>query len=314
MKPLIPFIGRLSTVEARSWQEHLSAFLPEADIKLLSELTTNQYARCQVAIVANPDPAEIEKLPALRWVHSVWAGVERMMLELEHLPIAIVRLVDPNLADTMAEAVLAWTLYIHRDMPAYRRQQAAKQWLQRPYVKAGDRNVGILGLGHLGLVSARRLKANGFNVAGWGRSPKALPEMDYFCGADGLKSLLQRSDILVNLLPLTRETRGLITTGEFALMKPGAALINFGRGATINQKDLLAALDNKGLSHAILDVFEQEPLAEESPLWGHPALTLLPHISAPTDLVSASRIVAQNIQHYLSTGEIPSTVDRNSGY
>ena len=314
MKPLIPFVGRLPKAEAKSWQQHLAALLPEADIRLFSELTTSQYTQCQVAIVANPDPADLQKLPSLRWVHSVWAGVERMMLELEHLPIDVVRLVDPNLAETMAEAVLAWTLYLHRDMPAYRQQQAARQWLQRPYVKAGDRNIGILGLGHLGLVSANRLKANGFNVAGWGRSPKVLPDLDYYYGKEGLQALLQRSDILVNLLPLTRETRGLLSAQEFALMKPGAALINFGRGATINQQDLLAALDNKGLSHAVLDVFEQEPLAEESPLWRHPALTLLPHISAPTDPVSASRIVAQNIQRYLSTGEIPSTVDRKSGY
>ncbi len=129
----------------------------------------------RIAIVANPDPAEVALLPNLAWIHSLWAGVERLVRDLGANGVPIVRLVDPELARTMAEAVLAWTYYLQRDMPAYRRQQEAGTWRPLAYRPPGATMVGILGLGTLGGAAAERLVGAGFKVAAWSRSPKVVP-------------------------------------------------------------------------------------------------------------------------------------------
>ncbi|SFG12447.1 2-hydroxyacid dehydrogenase [Neptunomonas qingdaonensis] len=312
---VIAFVSRIPRAEMQQWLIALNELLPDNDVRLFDSLTAQQKQLCTLAVVANPDPAELRQLPNLQWVHSTWAGVERMVAELsvtERLPI--VRLVDPTLAHTMAEAVLAWTLYLHRDMPAYREQQASAQWLQRPYIAACERTVGILGLGKLGALSAERLEANGFNVLGWSRQQRRLKNIRTFAATDGLASMLAQSDIVVNLLPLTNETRGLLNTARFAQCKQGVSIINFGRGATVSEADLLSALDAGIVSHAVLDVFEAEPLAASHPYWSHANITVLPHISAPTCLGSASKIVANNIKEYFKSGRIPEAVDRQLGY
>src|SRR5215210_7573080 len=152
-------------------------------------------------------------------------------------------MVDPEMARTMSEAVLAWTLYLQRDMPAYARQQREKAWRQLPYRKPSDMTVGLLGLGALGIASARRLTETGFRVVGWSRSPKKFPDVESFSGEDGLAALLSISDVVVCLIPLTSETRGLLNARRFAAVKPGAALINFARGPIVVAPDLLTALD-----------------------------------------------------------------------
>src|SRR5690606_3677210 len=164
----------------------------------------------EVAIVANPDPASIRRFPALQWVQSLWAGVEKLVAEPAFTALPVVRMVDPQLARTMAEAVLAWTLYLHRDMPAYLAQQRARLWRQLPYVAPADRRVGLLGLGALGEAAARVLRQAGFAVRGWSRTPKRFEDLqglDTFSGEDGLREMVRQIDILVCLLPLTRQTR-----------------------------------------------------------------------------------------------------------
>lgn len=316
MRPLIPFIAPPDFAQLDTWLPLLREAMPDADIVDFREI--EEEGRCAdvtLAIVANPDPADLRRFPNLRWVHSVWAGVERLVADLAHsgLPIPIVRLVDPRLADTMAEAVLAWTLYLHRDMPAYARQQEQQCWQQRPYVPAEARTVALLGLGALGEAAATRLLAAGFRVCGWSRSPKAMAGVECHAGPD-LDVVLAQADIVVCLLPLTPQTTGLLDAARFSTMKPGAQLINFSRGAVIDDDALRAALDDGQLAYAVLDVFAVEPLPPDAWHWAHPKVTVLPHISAPTDPQSAARIVAKNINDWLATGVVPSAVDRQKGY
>ena len=266
------------------------------------------------AIVANPDPADIAALPGLKWIHSLWAGVERLVLELGDKAPPIVRLKDPELSRVMAEAVLAWTYYLQRDMPAYRENQKKALWQELDYRHPGEMTVGLLGLGALGTAAAVRLIHAGFNVAGWSRSAKVIEGVETLTGDAGLQALLEKSDILVCLVPLTDATRGLLDAGSLAAMKQGAALINFARGAVIVADDLIAALDSGRLSHAVLDVFEQEPLPAASAFWQHPKVTVLPHISAPTSRESSARIVAGNVRTWRETGGLPETVDMARGY
>ncbi|UXT59798.1 2-hydroxyacid dehydrogenase [Agrobacterium fabrum] len=310
----IAFVSRMNAETEAVWKQALRAAMPEEDILSFSELSAEQKSRVDFAIVANPDPADIAALPGLTWIHSLWAGVERLVLELGEKAPPIVRLKDPELSRVMAEAVLAWTYYLQRDMPAYRKNQEKALWQELDYRHPGEMTIGLLGLGALGTAAAERLTHAGFNVSGWSRSEKAIAGVETLTGDDGLQTLLEKSDILVCLVPLTDATRGLLDAGRLAVMKQGAALINFARGAVIVADDLLSALDSGRISHAVLDVFEQEPLPTASSFWRHPKVTVLPHISAPTSRESSARIVAGNVRAWRQTGDLPDTVDMIRGY
>lgn len=314
MIPAIPFLCAPGYAFAQAWRAALQTALPHVRIVSLDALDADARAVCDFAIVANPDPRELAQLPQLKWVHSVWAGVERLVEDLQHSPVEIVRLVDPQLAETMAEAVLAWTLYLHRDMPRYARQQAAGQWLAHDYQPPQEKTVALLGLGELGMVCAARLLAAGFRVAGWSRSRRAVPGVQCLAGDAELPELLASADILVCLLPLTPQTQDMLDARALAQLKPGASLINFARGAIIDDKALRAALDSGQLAHAVLDVFRKEPLAASEWQWQHPQVTVLPHISAPTNRHTAAAIVAANVSHYRQTGELPALVDKQRRY
>ncbi|MEH6476285.1 MAG: glyoxylate/hydroxypyruvate reductase A [Sneathiella sp.] len=311
---VIPFVGQVDDDERGDWLNALSLLLPGERLVPFSNLTNAEKTEATIAIVANPQPNEIEQLPNLLWIHSVWAGVERMLADLQGASFDIVRLIDPELSRTMAEAALAWTLYLHRDMPAYYRQQQDQNWKALPYKKPSQKTVGVLGLGSLGNAASKTLANTGFNVVGWSRNKKNISGLKTFEGPEGLKSTFAQSDIIVCLLPLTDETRGLIGQELLQLMPSGGGIINFARGPIINKTDLITALDDGHLAHAVLDVFDQEPLPASDPFWVHPHVTVLPHISAPTDVQTASEIVSTNIKNYRATGQVPACVDRLKGY
>jgi glyoxylate/hydroxypyruvate reductase len=308
----VPFFHAGERAEEAAWLAALNAATDAFEVRPGRDMRAEDLARTEVAIVANPDPADLARLARLRWVQSLWAGVERLVGELQG--VGIVRLVDPQLGRTMAEAVLAWVLYLHRDMPRYAAQQRARIWRPHEPVPASGRTVGILGLGHLGRCAAERLRANGFAVAGWSRTPKEAMAFETYAGAQGLADLLGRADIAVVLLPLTADTRGLLDAARLGQMKPGGCLVNFARGPIVDTDALVAALDAGRLGHAVLDVFATEPLPPGDPLWSHDRITVLPHISAPTHMTTAAGIVAANIAEFLKDGTIPETVDRGRGY
>jgi glyoxylate/hydroxypyruvate reductase A len=214
----------------------------------------------------------------------------------------------------MAEAVVAWTYYLQRDMPAYRLQQTDRQWYQRAYRKPSSLEVGIVGLGTLGTCAAERLVDAGFRVSGWSRTPKSVDRVHVYHGDTGLNDMLESADIVICLMPLTSNTRGLINGTRISRMKRGAALINFARGPITVEAEMLDALDSGLLSHAVLDVFDIEPLPSRSRLWEHPRVTVLPHISAPTDVHTAASVIAANVSAYRKTGKLPPSVDLVRGY
>ena len=314
MSETIALVSSIRADQESAYLRALAEAMPDEKVSLFRSMSEAERACARIAIVAAPDPADVAALPHLAWVQSLWAGVEQLVAAWPANGPPIVRLVDREMSRTMAEALLAWTYYLQRDMPAYARQQRENTWCQRAYRKPSDMTIGILGLGTLGTEAAARLTQAGFNVAGWSRSAKALPGAITYSSDDGLIEMLRVSDIVVCLLPLTPQTRGLLHSGVLAAMKPGAALINFGRGPVVEIPDLLAALDSGHLSHAVLDVFDVEPLPHDSPLWRHPHVTVLPHISAPTDFETAAAVVAENVARYRQTGEAPGGVDVARGY
>ncbi len=310
----IPVIGQLDEDELQDWLFHLRKHLPDENFQPLQHLNESDKNQVEIAVVANPDPQDLSQLPNLIWVHSVWAGVEKLIEKFSGSELKLVRLIDPALTDTMSEAVLTWSLFIHRRFLDYQTFQQKKDWQPLPYKSAGEANICILGLGQLGQATAKRLLDNGFNVSGWSRSEKQVEGVSCYSGAQGLKQATSEADIIVGLLPSTQDTFHLMDAKFFANCKTGVSVINFGRGSLISDTDLLKALDSKQVNHAVLDVFHQEPLPNDHVYWGHPRVSILPHISAHTQPVTASKVVAKNIREYRQTGMIPPCVDFNKGY
>ncbi len=304
----------LPKADIDQWLKILKKKLPKERIVKFSNLKKSDYKKIDVAIVANPNPTEVKKIVNLKWIQSVWVGVEKLVESFKSERVKIVRLVDPEMNRTMSEAVLSWVLYLHRDMHFYQVQQNKRVWKEADYIKPSKKIVSIIGLGELGSASAAKLIENGFNVCGWSRGKKNIKKVKSFTGELGLKNMLKQTDILVCLIPLTRNTKYLLNYKMLSYLKKGASIINFARGAIINAKDLVKHLNSGTIKHAVLDVFEQEPLPKTSILWKHKNVTVLPHISAHTDMDTASSIVCKNIKMYRLKNRIPKSVDMARGY
>ena len=314
MKSIVPFISNLSKSEVDQWVKVLKKKLKGTEVVKFSSLKKSDYKKVEVAIVANRNPKEIKKLTNLKWIQSIWVGVENLVESFKGESMKIVRLIDPEMNRTMAEAVLSWVLYLHRDMYFYRVQQNKSTWKELDYIKPAKKVVSFIGLGQLGSASANKLLENGFKVCGWSRSKKSIKNIKSFTGYLGLKKMLGQTDILVCLIPLTQNTKYILNNKTLSYLKKGACVINFARGAIINTKDLLKHLNSGRIHHVVLDVFEKEPLPKKSILWKHKKVTILPHISANTDLETASDIVAKNIKIYQLKKKIPKSIDLVRGY
>ena len=265
-----------------------------------------------VALVASPPEGTLAQLPNLRLVQSLWMGVDRLLHD-PSLPrgVPVARLIDPGMIAAMTETVLAHVLDWHRLHFRYREQQIERVWQPLPQVMASERTIGILGLGELGSVVAQALATLGFRVLGWSRRLRELAGVQYVAE---LATLLERSDLVVCLLPLTHHTRGILNADAFAQMPEGACLINVGRGEHVVEKDLREALDSRWITHAYLDVFETEPLEMGHPFWRHPSVTLTPHAAALTEPRTAFPQIVANIER-LRRGEPPQgLVDVAAGY
>jgi glyoxylate/hydroxypyruvate reductase A len=310
----IVFISNLAPDLQDQWIVMLKELLNHELILLPQQISESQVKDIDIAIVANPDPKYLTKYPNLVWVQSLWAGVERLISEPFPNKVKLVKLVDPQLAKTMAESVLAWTLYLQRNMPEYTRQQRNQQWCQLPNVASEDLRVSVLGAGALGIAALNALSKLDYQVNCWSRTSKNLNNIRCFTDFSGLQTMLSQTDILINLLPLTKNTHHLLDKTLLSQLPYGAKLINFSRGAVIDTTALLELLDTGHLSHAVLDVFEHEPLAPHDPIWCNPKITVLPHISAPTNMCSAVKVVANNINMYRKDNVIPNSVDVKAGY
>jgi len=261
------------------------------------------------------DMAELRRYPNLKLIVSMGAGVDHLMRPPGPPPgIPVARLVDMRLTQGMTEWVLLNVLRFHRQDPEYRALQAARVWEELPAPDTAARRIGILGLGELGGAAARALVALGFPVMGWSRRPKTMEGVECFHGEEGLSAMLPLADILVCLLPLTPETRGIINARTLGLLPRGAYLLNAARGGHVVQPDLLAALDSGQVAGAALDVFEPEPLPPDHPFWTHPKVILTPHAASITIPRSAAPQVVENLRRAREGRPLINLVDFAAGY
>jgi glyoxylate/hydroxypyruvate reductase A len=297
------------------WRRALEALLPSRPIATLD--APFDRASIRYAVTWRHPPGTLANLPNLRAIFSLGAGVDHVFADPALPDKPIVRIVDPDLTDRMSEWVVMHALVHLRQLRRYERQQRERVWTDDDaQPKAGDVQVGLLGLGVLGKDAAAKLKALGFKVAGWSASPKSLPGV--VC-TDGLKRLLEQTDMLVVLLPLTEATRGIVNASLLNQLRQGGPLggpilISAGRGGLQVEADILAALDSGVLKGASLDVFEREPLPKESRLWSHPAVYVSPHNAAVSSPQAIAAFVARQIEACERDEPLAHLVDRQRGY
>jgi glyoxylate/hydroxypyruvate reductase A len=303
-----------SSVDSESrWKPQLARLMPELEVRIWPEI--GEPSEIDYALVWRPEPGFLASLPNLKLILSLGAGVDHILTD-PHLPggVPIVRLVDPYMTDAMSEYVVLQVLRLHRQDLDYRAQQERRMWLELDQKNAAERAVGILGFGELGQDAARKLQGLGFDVALWGRRQRTAEGLLGYAGSTGLSALLDRSEILVCVLPLTAETEGILNASTFAMLPKGAALINAARGGHLVEEDLLAALASGRLSAAVLDVFRDEPLPADHPFWRHPRIAVTPHVAAATHPPTAAPIILDNIRRLEAGLPLLNQVDPARGY
>jgi len=296
-----------------NWVEAFRRQAPEIELRVFPEV--GDPAQVDYALLWAPPPGLMAGLPNLRVVFSLGAGIDHLLRDPE-LPrqLPLVRMVEPGLTAGMAEYVVMSVLMHHRFMIDYLALQRQGKWEEIQQIASEERTVAVLGLGEMGLESLRKLQPFGFKLLGWSRTAKQVPGVECFHGAEGLKRLLPRAEILVCLLPLTPETHGLLDARLFAQLPRGAVLINAGRGLQQNEADILAALDSGQLGGASLDVYHEEPGAAAGPLWRHPRVVATPHVAAMTMAETAVAAVIANIKRYERGEALHNVVELARGY
>lgn len=295
------------------WRDKFKLTRPDLDFRVWPD--AGRLEEIRYALIWKLDDGALRSLPSLRAIFALGAGVDQILRDPQFpREIPLFRLVDAGLKEQMAEYAIYGVLHHNRKMEAYRAQSAARQWVMLDAVHPSQRTVGVMGLGVFGSDVARKLAMLGFRVVGWSRIAKALDGVKCYAGADGFEEFLARSEIVINLLPLTSETRGILSRRLFDRLPHGAALIHLGRGGHLVEPDLLQALDAGRIAWAMLDVFPTEPLPENHPFWGHPAVLVTPHVAAqPLADLGIDQVVA-NLERFERGELVLGRVDPAVGY
>ena len=304
-------IGHTGWMTPQEVRDQILAAQPGIDIRLPDDL--GQTDDIRMAAVSRLDPDLPAKLPNLALVQKLGAGVETIVAH-PALPthVRVCRLKPMEPAREIAEWALAFCLRDQRHMTEYATAQSRHTWAPQAPRQTAKTRAAVLGLGHIGATTARLFRDLGFITSGWSRSPKTIDGVTCTHGNDALPALLAEQDYVIAILPSTVETRDLFDAEMLAHMKPGAVLLNAGRGDLIDEDALIDALDN-GLGGAVLDVTRTEPLPPSSPLWAHPGVTITPHVSG-WHLGDAMNDVAENYRRLIAGEPLLHEVDRKRGY
>ena len=308
----------IASGDGPAYREIFAREAPDLEVKLYEpdDPTLADYVREMDIFFAWQFPPEIVRdAPKLRWISSTGAGVDMVMAAREWLPsgVPVTRMI--HVFDTaMAEYVLGFLLAVQIDFRRAFRQQASKTWQGWYSPPLRGSTAVVVGLGSIGSEVARTLKAHGLTVIGVSRSGRPVAGLDEVHAVDRLDAVLPRADYLVLVVPLTPETRGLIDRRRLGLLPGGAVLVNICRGAVVEERELIQALERGHPRFAVLDVFEQEPLPPESPLWSMENVIVTPHMSGPDDVaVNAARFL-ENYQRFLAGQPLRGLVDFERGY
>jgi glyoxylate/hydroxypyruvate reductase len=306
------FVYKADPTRGAEWARHFAARMPELPFHIWPD--TGDPASVRFLATWRPPEGIGSLFPNLEVLFSTGAGVDQFDSAALPPGVALVRMVEPGIIESMVEYVTLSVLALHRDFPAYREQQRAGRWEEIRVRTAASRRVGVMGLGVLGRAVLERLSVFGFALSGWSRSVCSIPGVACHAGAEAMVNFLAGCDILVCLLPLTPETRGILDRRLFAALQRGAGLVNVGRGPHLVADDLIAALEDGQISAALLDVAEPEPLPPGHPFWRHPRIWLTPHIASQTQPETAAEAVIANLRRHEAGEPLVGTVDLGRGY
>jgi len=307
----------MTTWDPQPWLDRLRRLAPGRDIRAWPEV--GDPAEITYAAVWKQPPGALSGLPNLRGIISLGAGVDHLFADAGLPDVPLARIVDADLTSRMSEWVVLHALIHLRRQRLYDALQRERRWQDvRPAPAARELRVGVMGMGVLGQDAARKLGMIGFDVAGWSRSGKTVEGIATFEGA-ALDAFLNRTDLLVALLPATPDTRGILDRALFQKLARdgvlgGPILMNAGRGALQVEADIVACLDEGVLEAATLDVFETEPLPASSPLWSHPKVTVTPHNAAVSDEEAVGRFVLRQVERHERGLPFETPVDSSRRY
>lgn len=293
--------------------EGIRTTLPEEEIRSWPDI--GREDEIEICMVFRMPPGFLKPFSNLKLISSTGAGIDHYLLDPDfprHIPL--VRVVDHDFAARMADYVLCWTLFHHRDVAHFLRSQQEHKWAYKVMRSARDVRVGVMGLGQMGRLTAERLAYLGYNVRAWARTRHAIEGVECFAGPEEFTGFLDGTEILVNLLPLTAQTKGILSKSTFDRMPHGSVLITAARGDHLVEADVLAALDTGKLRAATIDAFPVEPLPVEHPFWSHPNVFVTPHCSSTAALDTTVNTFAENVRRFRSGKPLLNLVNAAEGY
>lgn len=285
------------------------------DIEIISHEDIQDKRKVNFALAWNHPKGIFKEYPNLKCISSMGAGVDHIMADSE-IPehIKIVRIIDPLLSQDLAEFSLSLIMSHMRGLSKYFHLQNRKTWKKSMYKRISDIKIGIMGTGAIGNHVALFLQSLGFSVEAWGKNPGKKTDYKRYHGHDQMDVFLGNMNILICLLPLTPETKGILNRKTLGKLPQGAYVINLGRGLHIVDQDLIEMLDSGHLSGASLDVFEHEPLPAEHPFWAHPAIQITPHVASLTTPISVAPQIIENYRRAINDKPLLNLVNREQGY
>jgi glyoxylate/hydroxypyruvate reductase len=310
MRDAAVFYSRLDDPVA--WQKVLQAELPDLGFHVHPDMGDPQTVR--YALTWKPPAGFFAAFPNLALVVNLGAGVDSLVARDDLPDVPIARLSDGGMVSLMSSYVLFSVIRYAREIPAFERAQRRHEWKYVHPRPLSAIKVGVLGLGELGSAAAASLAQIGFDVTGWARTQKAIPGVHCMAGRAALDEVLSGNEIVVILLPLTPDTRGLIGARELALLPRGAKLINAARGAIVDEEALMDALRSGQVAEATLDALTVEPLPREHPFWGMENVLITPHVASITVPEEAARDVVESIRRVRAGGAPLHAVDPRRGY
>ncbi len=293
------------------WRVELQTQMPDEDLRFWPDIGDPADAEYLIAwVMARKDLATLTNLQAIL---CQGAGTEQW--QKPGIDVPVVRLADPAMANEMAGYAVAWVIRHGRRFAQLESAQRDRVWEVLDHKQSGEYRVGVLGYGEIGARIAQAFADLGYAVNAWTRSGRDEATITHYAGDAQLDAFLNNSDAVINVLPSTAATTGLLTADRFAQFADGSIFVNVGRGTVVaDETDLIHALDHGPLAAAVLDVTEPEPPRDDSPLWTHAAVTLTPHISGVTQIRSAAKLIAANIARMRGGEEPFPLLDRHLGY
>ncbi|MDC9622329.1 glyoxylate/hydroxypyruvate reductase GhrA [Xenorhabdus sp. XENO-7] len=299
------------------WIQGIQARLPDAKVR---QWVSGDQEPADYALVWQPPYEMLANRQGLKGIFALGAGVDAIFKQESKNPgtlpadVPLIRLEDTGMGRQMQEYAITSVLHYFRRMDEYKRYQEQRLWAPMAPHNRKEFVIGVLGAGILGRSVIGKLMEFDFNVRCWSRTSKQLDSVESFYGKEQLSDFLSGCKVLINLLPDTPDTRGILNLSLFSQLKSGSYVINLARGAQLVEQDLLVAIDKGYIAGATLDVFAEEPLSNMHPFWTHPRINVTPHIAANTIPEAAMDVICENIRR-MARGETPTgLVDRIRGY